>query len=248
MSEGQSIAAATAAIGGAPAPVLLLDACALLDVVRMPKRTQLNAPGVREARRLCAESSAPARHVWLVVSAIVKREFAAHVESVEKEIVAHVRGIDEGLARILAVLDVLAPGQPTALASQYLGSCGLAGQLRDLATRMVDLALVLDEDEACLRLGRRRVVDDRPPASKGKSEYKDCEIVEHYLALAKALRAAGFAEPCILVSSNTRDYRVLGPTADAAFAAELRTAGLSFVTDIVWARSQSGGHTSWRAR
>src|SRR5438874_2706953 len=93
-----------------------------------------------------------------------------------------------------------------------------------------------------------RVVDDRPPASKGKSEYKDCEIVEHYLALAKALRAAGFAEPCILVSSNTRDYRVLGPTADAAFAAELRTAGLSFVTDIVWARSQSGGHTSWRAR
>jgi len=238
MSDGKSIETEIGEIVGEPAPVLLLDACSLLDIVRMPKRTQLNAIGVREAKRLCADSRDPTRKIWLVYSEIVKREFDENIESVEKEIVNHVRGIEENLSRILAVLNALDPVEQANISSKYLGSCGLSGQLRDLAVQMVNLALVLKEDDACITLGRRRVVDGRTPASKGKSEYKDCEIVEHYLSLAKSIRAKSFNEACILVSSNTRDYRVLGPTADPEFVKELKNAGISFVTDIIWARSQ----------
>jgi hypothetical protein len=75
------------------------------------------------------------------------------------------------------------------------------------------------------------------PSSKGKPEYKDCHIVEHFLELARMLRSGGLTEKIVFVSSNTEDYGK-GPDGRPPLDAEFRAVQLQFVTDIAWAESQ----------
>jgi hypothetical protein len=79
----------------------------------------------------------------------------------------------------------------------------------------------------------QRVIRGHPPASKGKQEYKDCEIFEHYLALARALRSSDFEPSLHFVSSNTNDYGSPGQL-DATLDADLQSVRLTFVTDLSW--------------
>ena len=43
------------------------------------------------------------------------------------------------------------------------------------------------------------------PAGQGGKEFKDCLIIEHFLAAGAALRSAGIAETMLFVSSNKND-------------------------------------------
>ncbi|HZH03342.1 MAG TPA: hypothetical protein VEY30_06125, partial [Myxococcaceae bacterium] len=92
------------------------------------------------------------------------------------------------------------------------------------------------DTEAELRAGRR-VQHGRPPSSKGKSEYSDCLIFEHYLALSRCLEAAAFPHPRYLVSSNTSDY---GSPSDRnnPIVSEAQQVGLQYLTDVWWLAGQ----------
>ncbi len=69
-----------------------------------------------------------------------------------------------------------------------------------------------------------RLNQARTPARKGKDSMKDCVVVETYLDVVGALRAAGHANPIVFASSNLKDYATetrstLKPDLAAEFAA-----------------------------
>jgi hypothetical protein len=73
-------------------------------------------------------------------------------------------------------------------------------------------------------------------ATIGKSQavLKDCEILEHCLALCRALRAAGFSGAAVFISSNKKDYLEatrLHPVLQADFA----SVGMEYAGDFAWA-------------
>lgn len=219
----------------APAPVVMLDTCAVLDVIRAPIRPKLPPNVVLAAQELTGGALLHPRTVWLVATETILNEWQDHRDATAGEVLRQLRRIDNEVevARVVA-----GHSQPARVVTQPgLGSLGLETELRQTAQEMLDAAEVITTDEqAELRAGRR-VQLGRAPSSKGKSEYKDCLIFEHYLALSHCLQQAGYAEPRFLVTSNIRDYgNPTGP--DNPLAPDLAAVSLQYVTDLWWLRSE----------
>jgi hypothetical protein len=222
---------------GAPAPVVMLDACATLDIIRAPLRENVPPGVIVAARNLVVKATATPKTAWIVASQTVIGEWERHRAPVEKTVGDHLGQLDRNARLVqLVAADVLPSG---AVSHAALRGLGLEAALVQTAQNLIDAAEVLGmDDHAELRAGRR-VQFGRPPSSKGKSEYSDCLIFEHYLELSRRLEAGGFRHPRYLVTSNTRDYG--SPTArDNSLLAELTPAGLRYVTDLWWLMNELG--------
>jgi hypothetical protein len=87
----------------------------------------------------------------------------------------------------------------------------------------------------CVLRARDRLRAGEPPSSKAKQEFKDCEIFEEFLELAQNLRAGGFGERMIFVSSNTSDYG--RPPGAPRIQEDLLEHGAEYVSSLSWALS-----------
>jgi hypothetical protein len=97
-----------------------------------------------------------------------------------------------------------------------------SARVDDLVTHskaLLNQATRIDLDAARIDLAVRRVLAKRRPSHDG--HLKDSIHFEHYLALTRQLRAAGFTEECVFVSKN-RKYFGSGrhPSIDPDLASE----------------------------
>jgi len=216
----------------APAPVVLFDTCSLLDIVRAPIRADVPIKVVDEADRMVKESGT---QLWIGVADLVVREFADNVAGVKQEVASTIQKLDLQLARMTSTAQVVNPvsagrGHPSYVAMD------LPDRLEKLASSLCANAIVLAPHNDFSLRASDRVVRRIPPAAKGQ-EFKDCVIIEHYLALCGALRQKGFAHAVVLVSSNKRDYCGADGKLHGSLAAEFGPIYLKWATDICWARS-----------
>lgn len=75
---------------------------------------------------------------------------------------------------------------------------------RALLDRFVAGALPTDSEVA--QLAAKRMQRALAPARRGKDSFKDCVVVESYLAATRALRDAGLNAPIVFASSNIKDF------------------------------------------
>jgi hypothetical protein len=218
---------------GNPAPVLLLDTCSIIDIIRVPIRPTRDL--LEAAQRILDRTVTPQRKLWNVVNQQVVQEWYDNAANVAREVTAAIARTEESARRLLATARYIAPSQ--SLSAFSLGGLGLEGLLLTLSRSLLDGSAVLEDDEACLQRALGRMRNGIAPSSKGKPEYKDCHIIEHFLELARRLRSCGFSDQIIFVSSNTEDYGK-GPGGRPPLDAEFRAVQLEFATDIAWAESQ----------
>jgi hypothetical protein len=188
-----TIAQAGADLIAAPKPVLILDTCALLDIVRAPLRdlTTTVRAGV-EFRNLAAAGT-----VRLFVQDIVPGEWADNLPSARRDGEAGVRAftatwqIAADLGQPAPPLPVLPPGT-------------LVDELEWLSRDLLAAAEVLDRDHDGMSWAIDRVAAKRKPSS-AKGPVKDCHILGHALRLSSLL-AGGYPNSRLLVSSNRSDF------------------------------------------
>jgi hypothetical protein len=194
-----SFTTATGHIAASPAPLFLLDTCALLDIIRAPAREKLGADAVRAANDLKQSLIATPRKCHVVLSHLVESEFrdnSAEPIGTTKKVVETSKQV------LLAALELGLPGLP-GQASPTLGD-DLVGALERVANDIIAAATVIAPDTPCLERAFGRVKDKRRPARSGK--IKDAYILEQYLAFVTQLRGLGFTERCLFVSSNVEDF------------------------------------------
>lgn len=220
-----------AKVAAVPRPALIVDTCALLDLVRAPVHLKVKPESVRAARdllSLATASGTPTLEIY--VCSRVLDEWADNVDPVtQAAIQALTTQLDQQrhLSETMAALQG-APTSPTqeqperpivaakAFADQILAAA------RHVAVQQVDLRKAGARALAALR-----------PASKGNSALADCVIFETALRIARK-RPPGSA-PIVFLSSNTKDY-YLGTALDPTCAAELAAAGMTFATSWIRAR------------
>jgi len=213
-------------------PVLLLDTCSIIDIIRVPIRaTQGDLLGA--AQRLFAQAKARPRQLWIVVNEQVVQEWHDNATNVAGEVGAAIARTEDAARRLLASAKEVAPQQRMSAFS--LGGLTLDNLLLKRSKSLLDVAATIADDDICHQRALGRMRQRQAPSSQGKQEFKDCHIVEHFLELAGRLRHGSFAGPVIFVSSNTTDYgKIPGqPPLDENFS----SVGLQFVTDIAWAES-----------
>jgi hypothetical protein len=198
-----TIPVAVATIQARPAPVVFLDTCALLDVVRAPSRGA--ASTVEAATELLTGGTKKPPTVYLAIGCPTPTEWNDHVEEAVADATAAVSCVD-AVAQAWGFLGVA--GLPVL----PMHALPLPDRLKALSQDLLDAAILLDKDTDALSRAIDRVIHSQLPARKGGKGAKDSVILEHAIGLTDALRNAGFVPICIFVSSNTHDFAASGTT------------------------------------
>ena len=222
MTSALSIAEAAAAIRSNPAPIVLADTGALLDILRVTLPRE-NAPAriVTAAKDMIQRVSSTPRSIWILAAAIIEVEWKDNVEKVSNDSVGHVANIDRALLKLheaiasisssSAVRVVTGRSPHSFQAAPHYADLDLPKRLREMAEQILASSLWIAPDEAILRAAHTRSMAGLKPAATGKRERPDCQVVETYFAVCNRLRTQGFKESCVFVSSNKADFYGEGP-------------------------------------
>jgi hypothetical protein len=225
-----SPANAAARVLAAPAPVVLLDACAIVDLVRMalPKR-KIPAGVGDSARRLVSAARASPTRAWLVLTETVRSEVAEHTPRMLAEARSEAMRLDEEVLKTLDVLDLFFPGPRPMWNLQSALLQKLPRELELLVGEVVTASLLLSDDAESIELARIRALLKYPPAHvPGKESRKDCEMYEHYRAFVRVLRRSEPALKVVFATSNTADFDHSQPHLED----ELRERGIKLVPSL----------------
>jgi hypothetical protein len=187
-----------------PAPVLFLDTCILLDVVRAPLRSKPDE--VRLAQLFLASVRKNPKTIHLLVPSPVQPEWDTHI-------LERVNECTTGVNACNAVAAICGHLALPVVAALPAGVLTMPALLRQLSADLLAACVAIDNDGLALARAVDRIIAYRHPVKQPHSKgAKDSVILEHAVETTAQLRNAGFAEICIFVSSNTGDFANPGST------------------------------------
>lgn len=217
----------------AGAPVLFLDTCSILDVIRAPVRPLKNCvEAAIELLELACES--PVR-CSIVIGSFVPKEWNSHASRVLDELERHLERMESQATHFHDLCGHLGVsvsfGRPG-----YRGS-GLSQRLYDLSQQFLGTAITLDRHPDTEQRAYDRVaINPRRPCHKG-AELKDCTIFEECLEVCRQLQSSGFTSKKVYCTSNTNDYCGPHATPHPDIDADCSSVDLIFATTLNWALS-----------
>lgn len=182
-------------------PVLCVDTCTVLDVVRDVTRENVTPADVNAGLALLALAEAGSG-LTVLMAEQVSLEIEGNVVNVEQEAQT---ALEKFLGQAQRIHDVAgAYGAQGTLQIRHL--VGHVNRARPVLDRWLQVAQVVPHNDGVSSRAFRRVNEPRTPARRGKESMKDCVIVEAYIETASQLRSAGMAAPMVFASSNTKEY------------------------------------------
>lgn len=182
-------------------PVLCVDTCTVLDVVRDITRESVTSAEVNAGLALLTMAEAGSGLAVLIAEQ-VSLEISSNVANVEQEAQA---AFEKFLAQAQRIHNVA--GAYGALGNLHVRHLAdHVSRARPVLNRWVQVARVVPHNDGVASRAFRRVNEPRTPARRGKESMKDCVIVEAYIEAASQLRAAGMMAPMVFASSNTKEY------------------------------------------
>ena len=194
-------------LNAAPKPFICLDNCDILEVVQCLdwEKSGGNAPRavscIEPVRRLLNTLTANPNRAQLIITDLVHTEWSQNISGIRAKAEEFINKIDDIVARpyqAAGFAGTLLPIYPP------LAGSTLVADLVALSTALLNQATRLVLDDALIDLALARVMGKRRPSHDG--QIKDSINFEHYLELARRLRAGAFAEEVIFVSKNRKDY------------------------------------------
>ncbi|MCW5230962.1 PIN domain-containing protein [Verminephrobacter eiseniae] len=182
-------------------PVLCVDTCTVLDVVRDITRESVT-PGDVNVGLALLEMAEAGSGLTVLMAEQVTLEIAGNVANVEEEAQAALEKFLAQAQRIHEVAGVF--GAQGHLQVRHLN--GHVSRARPVLDQWTQVAQVVPHNDGVASRAFRRVNEPRTPARRGKESMKDCVIVEAYIEAASQLRAAGMTAPMVFASSNTKEY------------------------------------------
>ena len=188
-------------IAAAGMPVLCIDTCSLLDIIRDPNR-ETALPHNAVAAMALVQMMESGTSVTCLLADQVRKELTAHQQVVTDEAARGMDKLRENIERVDGLVSAFSPpvrtdirhwrnhvANASALLQRWIGSCVSAPQSPDVPMRAYNRAL-----------------QARAPARKGKESLADCVVLETYLEAATELRQRGMKTPIVFLSSNVQDY------------------------------------------
>lgn len=188
------------AIAALSVPVLCIDTCSLLDIMRDPTRE-----GAQARDRLSAIDLVKRLEntdLVCLVAEQVETEFTSHDLDIQQEATNAIRKLRERVE------------QANQIHAAFLNAVNvnlshledMVAPTRQIITRLTNAAYRVPSSTAIFTNAMYRVNRNIAPARKGKDSVKDCVVVETYFTAVGALRAAGMPTTAVFLSSNTKEY------------------------------------------
>lgn len=182
-------------------PILCLDTCSVLDVMRDPTRDSIRAHDAQAAIYLleAAETKTQLVALWAEQADF---EFQENLKTVEDEAEKALTKLREQVKRVDAIAAVF--GATSTASTLHL--VDHMTRARAIVNRWTKAMVALPQGSNIASQAVARVNRATTPARKGKDSVKDCVVIETYLAEVRALRDAGVTAKAVFASSNVNDY------------------------------------------
>lgn len=215
-----------------PAPVLFLDTCIFLDILRASYREDVSVNTISAAISLITISKNTLTKVWLLTNELVSREWNDNIHTVQQD-------LEKGINKEMLIREKLIKASNIIFNAEYscghkISSLGLSTQLRQLSHDLLHSCLIIKEEDKHIISGMHRVYKYLPPAKQGKAEPKDCVIFETFLDIAKDIRNRGYDKKIYFVTSNSNDY---GKPSNPLVSNDLNQIGAELINSLEWALS-----------
>lgn len=198
-----SSAEITRRIIAAPAPILLLDSCAIFDLMRDPTRGDITASQVKSADRLLQMAKARPRSLWLPITDQVWKERQDNQANIQADTEDKLRTLEK---RILSVQDILsAHGLVTTAINPSLANSQFGRRSAEFVDSIFHEGHHVRNGRNVHRLALVRMAENRAPSKKGQ-QTKDCLVIENYLQLSLKLRDESFLGKIVFLTVNKNDY------------------------------------------
>lgn len=224
-----------ARVAGLGLPVLCPDTCSVLDIMRDPTRDTARTHERVAAQALLVAMSTGPTLIGLIADQ-VQREFAENLPKVELEATKALSTLRERIMRAneidkafggAGVIDL------SHLDDHVQRTRAVVDQWMTASNAVQPSPLIPDRAFA-------RLMAPRTPGKRGQS-MKDCVVIETYLEVAAALRAAGLRSRIVFASSNTADYAdEQRGMLNADLQAEFVALNMSYAPNLAAAKHQLG--------
>lgn len=180
-------------------PILYLDTCAYLDILRSPVRS-INSDKIISLAKKLIDS----KELVILSSDTIELEFFDNIDSVYTEvrdsILKHMQ-YNRNFVDCANALLITGEAVHTNLYQESWLEL-LKGIPIGLINESFKVPLTSHEREKA----SIRVETNKSPAKKGKNSLKDCLILESLLKFSELVRDKGFSEKIIFITSNTEDF------------------------------------------
>jgi len=222
------------AIATADLPVLCIDTCSILDMMRDPTRDAVKPHDRRAAIDLVA--AAEAGKLACLVAEQVAIEFAEYDQAVQDEARSNLKRLRDQIQRVNELSAVY--GAPGIVSLTHLDDH--VARARTVVGRWLAQLQRITPDASAPAKAFARMNAAIAPARRGKESSKDCLVYETYIEAMRALRRAGGARPLVFLSSNTRDYLTESKTLKPEIAAEFTELSVTYASKMSAAKHALG--------
>ena len=217
-------------------PVLCLDTCSLLDVLRCPNRPKFQDTQHNAALQLLLHAEQQEK-LAILLAAQARTELENLQISVETETQNEIKGLVAKVADIESVVSVYETHITADLHHLYK----YVSLTRDVVDRYAKVATTISHSDSVVGRAHRRLTSAHAPAGKGRNAINDCLIIETYLDVVRQLRDEGHAKPIVFVSSNVNDYTEKGGSVPKSeLAEEFSVLNMQYAPNMAAAKHKLG--------
>lgn len=213
-------------IASAGVPVLCIDTCSILDIMRDPTR-ETAKPHDRQAA-IDLVTAAESGRVICLMAEQVAIEFSDHDQRVQDEAERNLKKVREQVERINNLSAIF--GAPGIIDFTHLDDH--VGRARTVVGRWLAKLDKVVPSPLTPAKAFARVNAGIAPARRGKDSSKDCLVYETYLEAVSALRDAGLTTPIVFLSSNTNEYLTEGRVLKRDIAVEFGAIKLDYAPNM----------------
>lgn len=214
------------------APLLLIDTCSLLDVLRVPFRQSPKLSHLIGAKEILQRLKTNVLSV--VITDLIEQEYLQNVNQTIEELMRFIENLNKNNERLLNVVESV--GLANTLKVSNIDNKKLNSALKSISNGIIDNCIILEKDNDCILKAHERMILFNAPSARGKSESKDCVIIEHFLKLIRRLRNEGYSEKIAFSSSNSKDYGD-APKIKSPLDVDFNDLGIDYCNDFNWALS-----------
>jgi hypothetical protein len=221
-------------IAASGVPVLCIDTCSLIDIMRDPTRHDMR-PHERKAAVGLLNRLENGEFTCLVAEQ-VRLEFSDNDIAIQDEAANAIRKLRERVDRVNEIHGTFLP--PVALNLSHLDS--LVAPSRKIVQRWLDASVMVPDTDAAAIRALARVNLNMAPARKGKDSMKDCVVLETCLGAMDGLRKAALPATAVFLSANIREYLTETKVLKAELQLEFAARNMSYASNMAQAKAALG--------
>ena len=185
---------------GNPLPLVFIDTCSMLDIVNSLHQAPSQNNYISDMKILL--NNCP-QNVRYITCQTIFEEWNDNIEMVVATAEKEIRYFDIKCIKTSEAANSLTGLMHTI---DSLSEYKLPILAKDVSLSFLNACQVLKREDNHILSADHRVRKNLAPAKKGKSEPKDCEIIECFLDLSKNLRERNFNKKIVFQTSNIHDF------------------------------------------